>query len=74
MTDKDVLPEKDLSEKAATMKRCEYLSLGKELKAQPDIETKQYQKEFGKIIKKEKPTLEDYIKSDLIYNSNYNFY
>ena len=29
LTGKDVLPEKDLLEKAATMKRFEYLSLGK---------------------------------------------
>ena len=36
LTGKDVLPEKDLLEKAATMKRFEYLSLGKELKAETD--------------------------------------
>ena len=34
LTVKDVLPEKDLLEKAATMKRFEYLSLGKELKTE----------------------------------------
>ena len=34
---KDILPEKDFLEKAATMERFEYLLLGKELKAQTDI-------------------------------------
>ena len=37
LTDKDVLLEKDLLEKAATMKKFEYSPLGKELKAQNDI-------------------------------------
>ena len=41
---KDVLPEKDLLEKAATMKRFEYSSLGKELKNRTGIPKKQYQK------------------------------
>ena len=44
LTNKDVLPEKDFLEKAATMKKFEYLSSGKELKAKTDIEMKQYQK------------------------------
>ena len=61
------------------MKRFEYSPLGKELNAQTDIEEKDYQKldatfEFDKIIKKEKPALENYSISDLIYNSNYSFY
>ena len=43
MTGKDVLPEKDLLEKAAIMKRYEYSPLGKELKPQTDIAKKQYQ-------------------------------
>ena len=60
LTGKGVLPEKDLLEKAATIKRFEYPLLGKELKAQIEI-AKKYQKldnsyEFDKIIKKEKPT------------------
>ena len=43
-------------------KGFEFLPLGRELKAQTDIAKKQYQKldnnrEFDKIIKKEKPTL-----------------
>ena len=41
---KDVLPKKDLIEKAATVKRFEYLSLRKELIAQTHIPKKQYQK------------------------------
>ena len=65
LTGKDVLPKKDLLEKAATMKRFEYSPLGKELKAQTDIAKKKYQKledtyEFDKIIKKEKPTFKKY--------------
>ena len=37
MTGKDVLPKKDLLEKAATIKRFEYLPLGSELKKYTDI-------------------------------------
>ena len=44
LTGEDVLPEKDLLEKAATMKRFEYSYLTKELNAQTDIARKQYQK------------------------------
>ena len=40
LTGKDVLPEKDLLEKVATMKRLEYSPLGKELKVQTDIAKK----------------------------------
>ena len=36
----DVLPEKDLLEKAATIKRFEYLMLGSELKKQTEIPKK----------------------------------
>ena len=43
-TSKDVLPGKELLEKAATMKRFEYSPLDKELKARTDIAKKQYQK------------------------------
>ena len=43
MTSKDVLAEKHLVEKPATVKRIEYLSLAKELKAKTDITIKQYQ-------------------------------
>ena len=49
----DVLPEKDLFEKAAAVKRSEYLPLSSELKKQTDITQKQNQgldkiDEFGK--------------------------
>ena len=43
LTGKDFLSEKDLLEKATTMKRLEYMPLGKESKAQTDIEKKQCQ-------------------------------
>ena len=78
MTGKDVLAEKELLEKAATLKRFEYSLLGKELKVQTDIAKKQYQgfdKAFisnkdnknvnESLIKKEK---EKYNSSKLIYN------
>ena len=78
LTRKYVLPEKDLLEKAASLKIFEYSRLGKELKAKTDIAKKQYQNldntfEFEKIIKIEKPTLENYNKSNLIYNANFFF-
>ena len=61
------------------MKRFEYLSLGKELKAQIDIARKQYQKldktfEFDIIIKKEKPVPKKYNKSNLIYVGKYSIH
>ena len=43
LTGNDVLPQKDLLEKAATMKRFEYSPLGKELKKQTSVAEKQYQ-------------------------------
>ena len=67
-------------EEAAIIKTFEYSLLGKKLKSQPDIAKKQYQNfdgtfEFDKIIKKERPTLENYGKLvNLIYNSKYGFY
>ena len=62
MTDNDVLPGKDLLEKAATIKKFEYSPLDKELNAQTDTAKKQYQKldntfEFDKTIKKGKKHL-----------------
>ena len=76
---KDVLPEIDLGEKTAALKRFEYSPLGKELKNQTSVAEKQYQKldntyESDKIIKKEKPKLENYSKSDLIYDANHSFF
>ena len=49
LTGKDVLPEKDLLEKAATVKRFEYLPLGSELKTETDI-AKCYIKNLKKLI------------------------
>ena len=68
-----------MQEKAITMERFKYYPLGKELKAQTSIARKQYHKlrdayDSDKIIKKEKPRLENYGKSDLIYNTYYSFY
>ena len=84
MTGKDSLPEKDLLEEAATLKRLQYSSLGKELKAQTDIVNKQYQElnksfksdeqEVPITIKKEKQTIKKCNRSDLICNSKYRFY
>ena len=81
LIDKDVLPEKDLLEKAATIKRFEYLLLGKEVKAQTGIAKKQYKGldkifEFDETRNKydQKPALKKYDKSDLIYGSNHTFY
>ena len=42
LTGKDVLPQKDLLEKAAAIKRFEYSPLGKELKKQTSVAEKQY--------------------------------
>ena len=72
MNDKDILPEKDLLEKAATMNRFEYSPLGKELKAQTDI-AKKKSYENDKTISK-KPTRKKYSKSDLTYDANHSFY
>ena len=82
LTSKDILPQKGLLGKAASMKRFEYSLLGKELKAQNDISKKQYQgldkacisdkdnKNVNEsLIKKEK---KKYNKSNLIYNK-FNF-
>ena len=71
---KDVLPEKELLEKAATMKTFEYSPLGKELKEQTSFAGKQYQKldntyEFDKIIK-----IENDSQSNLVYDIIYSFY
>ena len=77
--DKNVFPGKDFLENSATIIRFEYFSLGKQLKAETDIEKKQYKRldntyEFDKIIKIEKPTFKKYNRQTLIYNSRYKFY
>ena len=78
MTDKDVLAEKDLLEKAATMKRFEYPPLGSELKKQTDIAEKQDKRldntyELDRI-KKEKSKIKKCNRSNLMYDSTYDFY
>ena len=72
------MPEKALLEKAAAMKRFEYLLLEKELKSKMDIAKKQYQTlhkmyEIDEAINK-KVTLKNYSTSDLVYEGNYSFY
>ena len=57
LTGKDVLPEKGLLQKAATMKRFEYSLLAKELKKHTSGPVKQYQN-IDKVVnhdEKEKP-------------------
>ena len=78
LAEKDVVVEKDLLKRTASMKRFEYSSLGKDSKAQTDIAKKQYQGldkiyEFDETINK-KQHLKGITKLDLMYNSNYNFY
>ena len=41
---KDLLPEKDLLEKAAALKRFEYFPLGKELEKQNSVAEKNYER------------------------------
>ena len=74
---KDVLPERGLPEKAATMKIFEYLPLCKELKAQNEIAKKQYKK-LDKIYEcvetmNKKSTLRKCSKSELICGANHSF-
>ena len=75
----DVLPEEELLQKAATIKRFEYSPLGIQLKIQTDIvkKKKQYERldkvyKFNETIIKNdrKPTVRKYNKSNLIHNSN----
>ena len=88
LTSKDVLPEKDLLEKAAAIKRFENLPLGSELKKETSAVEKHYQvlnKLFESdkekqlvVIKKEpltikKEKLEITGKSKLMYDSKYSF-
>ena len=73
MTEKDVLPRKDLLEKAAAVRKFEYFPLGKELKKQTSVAEKQYHKldnAFESNKKKEDKTKNkrNSAKSDLVYN------
>ena len=75
---KHVLPEKDLSKKAATIKRFEYPLLGSELKKQTNIEEKHCKRldntyELEKIIKKEKIRVKKQNGSNLIYSIKYSY-
>ena len=54
LTGKVVVTEKDLLEKAATMKRFEYSPLGKELKKQTSVAKKQFQS-FNKGFNHDEP-------------------
>ena len=79
MNSKDVLPEKDLLQKAAAMKIFDYLLLGKEFKGQTDITKKQNQGlgknyEFDEeALNKKRPTFKKYSKSDPLYDANLGF-
>ena len=81
LTGQDVLPEKNLLEKAAAIKRFDYSLLGKELKKQTSVAEKKYQR-FEKVfnhnekeepvkIKKERSLTAE--KSSLFYNNKYSF-
>ena len=78
MTGKDVLPAKELPEKAATMKIWIF-AFRQTIKSKSWPANKQYQKldntyKSDKIIEKEKPTLKKYNRSNLIYDRKYSFY
>ena len=51
LTGKDVFPEKDMLEKAVTIKRLENSPLGKELEKQTSVAEKQYQS-FSKVYQR----------------------
>ena len=79
LTDKDVLPKKELLEKAAALKRFEYSPLGKDLKKQTSVAEKLYQKlgnSFESNKKEEDKTKSktNRAKSNLVYNNSITFY
>ena len=78
MTGKDILPEKDLLEKAAAINRFEYSPLVKELKQQTSVSEKQYKNltVLLKLIKRKKTNKKKRSrdKSNLVYNNCFNFY
>lgn len=81
MTCKEVLPEKGLLGKVATIKRFDYSPLCSVLKKQTDLSKKQYHglekvHEFDGIISKDdqKPTSKKDNKSHVIYTTNHSFY
>ena len=81
LTGEGVVPEKDLPEKVATIKRFEYLPLSKELKTQASVAEKQYQKlnKFFKYDDEEVPVKIRKEKQEItcrpkrMYNNKYTF-
>ena len=76
LTDKGVLVEKDLLEKAAALKKCEYSPLAKELKHKRVLQKKQYQK-LDKVFqsdKKEEKILKSCAKSNLVYSKDFTYF
>ena len=78
MIGKDVLPEKDLLEKAAALKRFEYSPLGSDLEKDTSVAerksselNKSFEKEELLRIKKEKPAIIS--ESKLMYDGKYHF-
>ena len=79
LTEKVVLPKKDLLEKAAAIKRFEYSLLGKELKRQTNVAEKQYQKFDNAFESNKKEEIKTKSKrslaeSNLFYNNYFTFY
>ena len=79
LTDKDVLPEKDLLEKAATLKRYKYSPLGSELKKQTSVAERQHQRldnvfESNKKEEDKTKNKRNRAKSNLVYNNYFTFY
>ena len=76
MSGKDILPEKDLLEKAAELTKFKYLLLGKELEAQNSAAEKHYQK-LDKVFesnKREEKIVKLRAKSNLVYSKDFTFY
>ena len=79
MTGKDVLPEKDMLEKAVAIKRFEYSPLGKEFKKQTSVAEKQYKKfdnafESNKNEEVKTKSKKNSAKLNLVYNNSFTFY
>ena len=72
MTGKYVLPEQDLLEKAAELKRFEYSPICKELNAQISAAEKQYKK-LGKDFEfnKKEEKMKNIKKSNLVYRKGF---
>ena len=76
---KNALPEKNLLEEAATIKRFEYSLFCCDLKKQTNIAEKKISLNKGHRLDKEdeakkKPTLKNYKESDLVYNNKFSVY